>query len=258
VPLLGPQGIFKPRVLDVPLSMTTVPEVPGRARPYDDEVGSGGVHEYRHRGSDPNHADNVGLRRAQAESIPLIYFIGIRPGWYLPVFPAFVVAEDLRRHSFTVQLNPADDLAWPVNQPVFTRDYATRLVEQRLHQAAFRLNVIAAYRTTCAVCSLKNHPELLDAAHILRDKHAAGVPTVPNGLALCKIHHAAFDTSIIGIRPDYVVEVNERVMQETDGPMLLHGLQGVRGRTLILPNRVLEHPDPEFLEERYEEFRQAV
>ena len=34
VPLLGPQGIFKPRLLDLPLSITTVPVVEGVARPY--------------------------------------------------------------------------------------------------------------------------------------------------------------------------------------------------------------------------------
>jgi putative restriction endonuclease len=36
VPLLGPQGIFRPAVLpSVPLSITTVPLVEGRERPYD-------------------------------------------------------------------------------------------------------------------------------------------------------------------------------------------------------------------------------
>jgi hypothetical protein len=35
--------------------------------------------------------------------------------------------------------------------------------------------------------------ELLDAAHILPDGHPKGEPVVPNGLALCKLHHAAFD-----------------------------------------------------------------
>ncbi len=35
VPLLGPQGIFKPRLLDLPLSITTAPD-----GPYDDAWGA--------------------------------------------------------------------------------------------------------------------------------------------------------------------------------------------------------------------------
>jgi predicted restriction endonuclease len=37
------------------------------------------------------------------------------------------------------------------------------------------------------------HAALLDAAHIILDTEPQGEPTVRNGLALCKIHHAAYD-----------------------------------------------------------------
>lgn len=44
VPLLGPQGIFKPRILSqIPLSITTVPVIEGEERPYDDAFGEDGV-----------------------------------------------------------------------------------------------------------------------------------------------------------------------------------------------------------------------
>jgi hypothetical protein len=59
--------------------------------------------------------------------------------------------------------------------------------------------VLRAYRDCCAVCRLR-HEELLDAAHILPDGHPRGEPVVRNGLALCKLHHAAFDRHILGIR----------------------------------------------------------
>ena len=62
VPLVGPQGIFKPRVLrEVPLSITTAPE-----GPYDDTFGPDGLLRYRYRGTDPNHSENRGLRRAMS------------------------------------------------------------------------------------------------------------------------------------------------------------------------------------------------
>ena len=87
-----------------------------------------------------------------------------------------------------------------------------------------------AYNESCAVCSL-HHRELLDAAHIIPDSDplGRGVPVVANGLALCKIHHAAYDANILGIRPDYVVEIHHRLLDEIDGPMLRHGLQKHHG-----------------------------
>ncbi len=113
-----------------------------------------------------------------------------------------------------------------------------------------------AYRTTCSVCRLR-HGELLDAAHIVGDKQEHGDPVVPNGLALCKIHHAAFDANILGVRPDYVVEVRADVLAEIDGPMLKYGLQENHGGSLFVPRSPAERPDPERLEVRYEEFRRA-
>jgi putative restriction endonuclease len=100
---------------------------------------------------------------------------------------------------------------------------------------------------------------LLDAAHIVGDRHAPPLsdPVVPNGLALCKIHHAAFDQNIIGIRPDKVIELNAELLAATDGPMLRHGLQEVHSTRLWVPRARTEHPDPERLELRYDEFRRA-
>ena len=50
VPLLGPPGIFKPRILaEVPLSITTVPVVEGRDRPYADELSADNLLTYRYR-----------------------------------------------------------------------------------------------------------------------------------------------------------------------------------------------------------------
>jgi putative restriction endonuclease len=97
----------------------------------------------------------------------------------------------------------------------------------------------------------------LDATHILPDSNALGEPVVPNGIALCKLHHAAFDQNIIGVRPDLVVEISMKVLEEIDGPMLIHGIQGFHGSTLGVPRRSDLRPNEEFLEERYQLFRNA-
>ena len=81
VPLIGPQGIFKPTILDLPLSITTVPLVEGRPRPYEDRRGrTPAVSLPRHR---PQPRDNVGLRLALERRVPLIYFHGIVTGRYM-------------------------------------------------------------------------------------------------------------------------------------------------------------------------------
>lgn len=56
----------------------------------------------------------------------------------------------------------------------------------------FRAQVMLACDLTCAICRLK-YAEMLDAAHIIADCEAHGASPTPHGLALCKIHHAAFD-----------------------------------------------------------------
>jgi putative restriction endonuclease len=261
VPIVGPQGIFKPAILSVPLSITTVPIVPGRARPYEDEMGPDGTLTYRYRGSNPDHPDNAGLRTAMIRATPLVYLYGITPGRYVPQWPAFVVGDDRGAGAFKVAFDVAERaVTSDPNQPgtvsEIRRRYVTAQVIVRVHQVAFRERVLAAYREQCAVCRLR-HSELLDAAHILPDGHPRGEPTVPNGLALCKLHHAAFDQHILGVRPDLVVEIREDVLREEDGPMLRHGLQGFQGARIRVPRPGDLRPSTEFLAERYELFRKA-
>ncbi len=67
---------------------------------------------------------------------------------------------------------------------------------------AFRREVLREYERRCAVCDfdVRLGDELIgiEAAHI--KWHAAGGPDeVPNGLALCWLHHKAFDRGAIGL-----------------------------------------------------------
>jgi putative restriction endonuclease len=262
VPLIGPQGIFKPAVLaEMPLSITTVPEVEGKRRPYDDQVGDEGLVRYRYRGTDPGHRDNVGLRLAMQRRAPLIYLYGVVPGRYMPSWPVYVVGDDPRGLCFTIAMDDrrvAAAAEYAVSEPeeVIRRSYVTRLGKQRMHQQMFRQRVLRAYREQCAICRLR-HEELLDAAHILPDGHPRGEPVVPNGLALCKLHHAAFDRHILGVRPDLTVELRPDVLREPDGPMLKYGLQGFQDAHLLLPRDAALRPNLEFVEERYGMFRKA-
>jgi putative restriction endonuclease len=260
VPLLGPQGIFKPRVLSIPLSITTVAVVEGETRPYDDVFGDDGLLRYRYRGADPRHHENVGLRLAMQRQAPLIYFHGIVPGLYAAEWPVYIVGDDPQHLTFTVSVDERRFASLgnvEVEQADVRRRYATRLFRQRLHQTEFRERVVRAYQRHCAVCRLKRD-ELLEAAHIMPDADPLGAPVIPNGVALCRLHHAAFDRYLIGIRPDCVVEVRRDVLDESDGPMLIHGLQGFHGSRLFVPRQKIWQPNQHLLEARYERFRQTA
>ena len=137
------------------------------------------------------------------------------------------------------------------------RAYITVATQKRLHQHSFRMRVLEAYRECCAVCRLR-HAELLEAAHIIPDTDPRGEPWVSNGIALCKLHHAAFDSLMMGIRPDLVIEIRKDILEESDGPLLIHGLKHWHNKRLtVVPQSPRLRPRKEFLEERFEIFRKA-
>lgn len=241
--------------------LTTFRERP-EDRPYDDDIGLDGYPRYKWQGTNANAADNVSLRGAMELRKPLIWFFGVAPGAYEPIFPIWIVDEEPDQHQFVIALDDGMLSSWIpealVSQPdlVLRREYANAVVRRRLHQPEFRRRVLDAYRRQCAMCRLR-HPELLDAAHIREDAHG-GEPIVTNGIAMCAIHHRAFDAHVVGVRPDYVIEVRSDVLREHDGPTLQHALQEMHGIALWVPPRMTAQPSRELLEERYERFRAAV
>lgn len=254
MPLVVQPGIWKPAQLSAALTIRTTYTPPGQRPPYEDAVGPDGMVRYKWRGTDPDHPNNRALREAVRQQRPLAYFCPVAKGVYHAIYPVYLVAEDPDRYEVVVDTVPGLLEAAP--SPL-ERGYAQRLTMQRLHQALFRPRVLRAYGSRCALCRL-GHAQLLDAAHIVPDGQARGEPVVPNGLALCKIHHAAYDSNIIGVRPDHLVQVRRDVLAEIDGPMLRHGLQEMHGATIHAPRVPALRPDPERLELRYEQFLAAA
>jgi len=252
------QGIWKPRFLEAALSIRTVFTADPSYAPYEDEVGSDGFLRYKWRGVDPQHPDNKALRRAMASGAPLIWFRGVASASYHAIYPVFLVDEEPFAQQFVVALNEEsgrlrDELA--EEDPALVQAYAERVVKARLHQPLFRQRVLVAYANQCSICRLR-HTRLLDAAHVLADSDG-GAPVVTNGIAMCKIHHAAYDVDIFGISPDYKVGVRADVLQEIDGPTLRYTLQEIDGSPIQLPSRRAARPDPKLLKVRWDKFRQA-
>lgn len=249
------RGIRKPAQLDAALAIRTTYRREGAERPYEDELRRDGLITYKWRGTNADHPENRGLRVAYERGLPLIWFFGVGPSQYQAVFPVFIVAEEPERQQFV--LSPIEGVLPQSTESAaeeVLRQYVVVEARRRLHQPIFRGMVMRAYTERCAVCSLA-HPSLLDAAHIVPDRDERGIASVRNGLALCKIHHAAYDDGILGIRPDYRLEVRLDILHEIDGPMLRHGIQEMHGDVLrVLPTARAEKPDPDLLEERWAGF----
>lgn len=242
------RGIWNPRDLQATLSVLSTP-----SGPYDDAALDGSVFRYDYRAGSTD-GDNRKLRRAFELELPIILLRKIGEKAFLPLFPVYVIADNIDEHHFLLGLDESlRSLSDPSNPSLTERRYIARLTKQRLHQPEFRAKVLLAYDTRCAVCQLK-HGRLLDAAHIIGDAEDGGDPVVTNGLTLCKIHHASYDANMVGISPDYVVHVNIDLLDEVDGPMLKHGIQEMDHRPLTLPARRNERPDKERLSARFESF----
>ena len=257
VPFLAPaKGIFRAARQRGPaaLSINT-----SRKSKYDDASTSSGF-SYAYRSGSIDQPDNRALRAAGDIGAPLVYFIGTRPGWYYPIFPAYVIADHPQGNHVIVGVGavkgivPSDQATDGLPDEV-KRVWSFRETRIRVHQARFRGMVLPAYESQCAICRLKEE-RLLDAAHIIPDSDPDGAAAIHNGLSLCSIHHRAFDEDLVGISPDYEVRVAERLLDDHDGPML-DLLKTFHRRSLLLPSRTNHRPSQEHLARRFEMFRMA-
>ena len=263
------RGIFKPRQMHTLLSIKTVTPRPGRRVWYDDQhhvqqsvFEEREYFDYEMMAGGPNASGNLLLKHAWTEKTPIIYFMGLSPERYVPIAPAFIYGWDAR--TGICQVGPGKLVSTPTSiveqrpfEPTDDRRYYLSQTQQRAHQAIFRAAVMDAYGNRCAISGLAE-TRLLDAAHIVEDKHRTlGQPVVCNGIPLTKIHHAAFDSNLIGVDPDYCIHVSDKLLHLHDGPML-EALKGIDGKRILLPRRNIDYPDPERLEKRFAQFRVAM
>lgn len=256
-----PQGIWKPADLVGALSLKTRPpeKRTDRTFNYADSLARDGLVAYKMQATSETH--NEWVRTSHRLELPMIYLMGQRESTYIPIFPVYIAGIDESRREFLIDLSQAGravqgDIGYREQDVEYERQYADRLVRQRLHQPAFRSAVMLAYRETCAMCSLR-HIQLLDAAHIKPDG-LGGEPRVSNGIAFCKIHHTAFDANFLGVDSDYKIHIRADLLQEVDGPMLKYGIQEFHSKHLTVPARAADKPDRDLLAERFVVFQQEA
>lgn len=267
IPLRNQQrGIFRPKEMKFLLSIQTVfPKKSGKIW-YEDQIdahrkffnSAESIH-YDFMGDNPDAAENRWLREAYENQIPIIYFLGIAPGQYQAIVPAFIGEWDRTSCKARVFFGPPDRNEIVIPKTATERLEAFDMVKRRVHQGQFRESILSAYKGRCALSGLPEK-RLLDAAHIIPHANPElGQPIVSNGLLLSKIHHAAFDKHLVGIDPDYGIHVSGLLLDQNDGPTL-EALKRLNGSRLRLPARMKkqDYPDRDRLAIRFEDFKSAT
>lgn len=198
------------------------------------------------------------MKVAARRNYPLAWLVGVKPSpstlFYYARFPAYIVGIDDRNAEFIIAI---DETAPPdsnhANPRQIEKKYVSRWTKERIHQHDFREHVLSAYKISCAVCDLP-HAQLLEASHIIADSEEAGIPEVSNGLALCRLHHTAYDRHLLGIDADRRIHVATRA-KSIETTHLPTGLLKFDGRSLThVPSSKRLHPDGDRLTKHFQQF----
>jgi putative restriction endonuclease len=130
----------------------------------------------------------------------------------------------------------------PPSGPTETR--AT--VRVRRGQQFFRQTVLNAYGVRCCITGI-HVPRLLVASHIKPWSDFPEDRLNPcNGLCLCSLHDAAFDSGLITLDDDFRVVLSKRLRSYFPQPVLEQNFVPFEGKHIQMPEQVAE-PDKGFL-----------
>ena len=150
-----------------------------------------------------------------------------------------------------------DDVLAVAGLPTDLAEISPSGEQGRRRDPSFREKVLLAYQYRCGVCGhdlrLGQQTVGLEAAHI-KWFQAKGPDVVPNGIALCSLHHKVFDLGAFTVLPEtYQIVFSQHLNgnDETTSRFLVY-----QGAGLILPQAREYFPQPAFLDwHRKEVFR---
>jgi hypothetical protein len=158
--------------------------------------------------------------------------------------------EFLPTKSFEVQkiVKKLNETPRPENYNPFDKEKKIIKVtrESTLRSRGFRQAIIEAYDYRCAVCGMKiNSPNALrwevEAAHIVPN-NLKGKDDIWNGIALCHLHHWAFDVGWFALLNDYNIQLSTKAKNIPSdygkmGEYEFINTISVNNRKIFLPDR---------------------
>ncbi len=79
-------------------------------------------------------------------------------------------------------------------------------VKKKIRDNSFKSRILTSYSNKCAFCNMQL--KLIDAAHIV-PVHYDGTDETSNGIALCALHHRAYDRNLVTFNEEYQIRYNE-------------------------------------------------
>lgn len=136
-----------------------------------------------------------------------------------------------------------------VDQLPEPRRYAVVSTKKALRDANFKSRVLTAYSNACSMCGMQLR--LVDAAHILPAAHPDSTDETSNGIALCAVHHRAYDRGLVTFDTRYRIHRNRSMEDELTAATLDGRLTDFQEQIFpmieVPPNRV-DRPSIAFIE----------
>ncbi len=174
---------------------------------------------------------------------------------FRPEFMGTYVAQMEDLHKIGISEQEVALLGRIVSEPASVTDkeigaqadpsHQRTMVNVRRAARAYRFSarVLVAYGHRCAFCGVQLR--LLDAAHILPVAHPGSVDKTENGVAVCALHHRAYDNGLITFDHKSKIHVNEEAVAELKAQGLDGGLKqftdGLR-KQIVVPAKPADQP----------------
>lgn len=148
----------------------------------------------------------------------------------------------------TVAENPdsVDDLE--IEHIRWERRTVIQTVRKKLRDSSFQNRVLTAYNYQCAMCGVQL--DLVQAAHIVPVSHEAGTDQTSNGMALCALHHYAYDRGLVFVDEEYSIELNDSKITQLRSISRDEGLEEFTEalrKMIVLPPGRLDRPHRDYL-----------
>lgn len=129
-----------------------------------------------------------------------------------------------------------------------SRKYAVIQTKKALRANDFSRRVLGAYGHQCAMCGIQL--KLIDGAHILPVEHEDSTDDTSNGIALCALHHRAYDRGLVTFDLKYTVHMNSKAISNLIQEDRAGGLVEFKKRLkpfIELPPDKKDRPDARYI-----------
>ncbi len=128
------------------------------------------------------------------------------------------------------------------------RKYAVIETKKALRANDFARRVLGAYGHRCAMCDVQL--KLIDGAHILPVGHEDSTDTTNNGVALCALHHRAYDRGLVTFGTDYMIHKNTKLIRSLKDEDRIGGFKAFEASIkpmINVPPDKKDRPAPKFV-----------